>query len=454
MPYVKLETVEMNKEFEPVLQGATLKKIIWRLVPLMVLMYFVSSLDRANIGYAALTMNADLGLTVAQFGFATSIFYLGYILFETPANVILHKIGARRWISTILLAWGVMSSLTSIVPDKDWLYVTRFFLGVAESGLFPGMVLYLTLWLPARNRVWVMSMFITAMPLAAVIGAPISTALMTHTSVFGLEGWRSMLFLEGLPAIVLAFVVFRLLPDSPATATWMNAEDVTAVENVLNVEAQSRDQSIAHSSVRAALKSWRVWALGFVYFAINTAIVILLYFLPLVIKSFEQAFQAHYTVFEIGKLTAIPFGFATVCMLLWARYTGRSGIAAWHIALPLVLCSVSIGVAMSLPSPVHIMSAFAIACAACFSSMAPFWQLPSRLLSGKAAAAGIGLIAALGASAGFVLPYLIGWVKDRTGSFELAFLSIGVVMLLGAFVVMLLEKTPSAKTVAQVSVKS
>ncbi|WP_336331485.1 MFS transporter [Pseudomonas putida] len=443
----------MNREHEPVLQGPVFKKIAWRLVPLMMLMYFVSSLDRANIGYAALTMNADLGLTVAQFGFATSIFYLGYILFETPANIILHKIGARLWISIILLAWGAMSSLTAFVPDKDWLYVTRFFLGVAESGLFPGMVLYLTLWLPSRNRVWVMSLFITAMPLAAVIGAPISTALMTHTGIFGLEGWRSMLFLEGLPAIALAFVVFRLLPDTPAKAGWMNASDVAAVQSVLKAESACRDQSIPEGSIRAALSSWRVWALGFVYFAINTAIVILLYFLPLVIKSFEQAFQTHYTVFEIGKITAIPFGFAVVCMLLWARFTGRAGIVAWHIALPLVICAVAIGMAMSLPSPLQIMSAFAVGCAACFSSMAPFWQLPSRLLSGKAAAAGIGLIAALGASSGFVLPYIIGWVKDKTGSFEPAFMGVGVIMLAGAITVLLLEKRRASKVFDQVPAK-
>jgi MFS family permease len=429
------------------LHGAVFKKIAWRLVPLMMLMYFVSSLDRANIGYAALTMNADLGLTVAQFGFATSIFYLGYILFETPANIILHKIGARLWITIILLAWGTMSSLTAFVPDKDWLYVTRFFLGVAESGLFPGMVLYLTLWLPSRNRVWVMSLFITAMPLAAVIGAPISTALMTHTGVFGLEGWRSMLFLEGLPAVALAFVVYRLLPDTPAKAGWMTASDMAAVQAALNAESAGRDPSIPEGSVRAALSSWRVWGLGFVYFAINTAIVILLYFLPLVIKSFEQAFQTQYTVFEIGKITAIPFGFAAVCMLLWARFSGRKGIAAWHIALPLVICAVAIGMAMSLPTPVQIMSAFAVACAACFSSMAPFWQLPSRLLSGKAAAAGIGLIAALGASAGFVLPYVIGWVKDKTGSFEPAFIGVGMIMLAGAGVVVMLNKQrPSKET--------
>jgi MFS family permease len=444
----------MSKKLEPVLEGPVLNKIIWRLVPLMVLMYFVSSLDRANIGYAALTMNADLGLTLAQFGFATSIFYLGYILFETPANIILHKVGAKLWISIILFVWGLISSLTAISPNKEWLYITRFFLGIAESGLFPGMVLYLTLWLPSRNRVWVMSMFITAMPLAAVIGAPISTALMTHTSVFGLEGWRSMFFLEGLPAIILAFVVFHYLPDSPKKAKWMNSKDVVAVNEILRIESEGRDQSIPEGSVKSALTSWRVWGLGFVYFSINTAIVILIYFLPLVIKSFEQAFDTQYTVFEIGKITAIPFSFAVVCMLLWARFTGKKGISAWHIALPLLVCAISIGISMSLLSPIQIMIAFAIGCAACFSSIAPFWQLPSRLLSGKAAAAGIGLIAALGASAGFFLPYLIGWIKDQTGSFEPAFLSIGVIMLAGAAMVMVLEKTPSANITAQLPVKS
>jgi ACS family tartrate transporter-like MFS transporter len=423
----------------PVVSAALMKKICLRLVPLMVFMYLANSLDRANIGYAALTMNKDLGITTAEFGIAASLFYLGYVACQIPSNLILHRIGARAWIATILLFWGIISSLNGLVPNAEWLYIARFGLGVFEAGLFPGMILYLTLWLPSRNRVWLMSMFVAAMPLSAVIGAPISTAIMTHTSVFGLSGWRTMLLLEGLPAVLLGIFVYFYLPATPRQSKWLNESELCELEEAIAVEKRQGTAQYSESSVMSAVKNGRVWALGIVYYGINAGILVLLFFLPQVIKTFEASFGIKYSVVDIGMITALPFGFAVICMLLWARYLSKRGVAACHIGVPLAIGALAIGSALLMPSPVLVMAAFAIAAAACFSSMAPFWQLPSRFLGGKAAAAGIGLISMLGIASGFTLPYAIGWIKDKTGSFAPAFTAIGVMMFIGALTAVALE---------------
>jgi len=210
---------------KPAISDRLMKRIAWRLAPLMIAMYIANQLDRANVGYAALTMNAELGLTTAQYGLAASLFFLGYILFEVPSNLCMHRFGARIWITRILLTWGAVSSLTSLVPDGRWLYAARFVLGAFEAGLFPGMVYYLTLWMPARNRVWMMSLFVTAIPLTGVLGAPVSTWLMAHANLFGLSGWRAMLFLEGLPSILLGIVAYFHLADDPAKARWLSSAE-------------------------------------------------------------------------------------------------------------------------------------------------------------------------------------------------------------------------------------
>jgi MFS transporter, ACS family, tartrate transporter len=429
-----------NEGVDPTVSVRLMRKVCWRLVPLMVLMYLISSLDRANIGYAALEMNKDLGMSTADFGVAAGLFYLGYILFQAPSNLVLHRIGARVWIAIILLAWGAMSSITCIVPNAHWLYITRFLLGIFEAGLFPGMVLYLTFWLPSRNRVWVMSMFVMAMPLAAVIGAPISTALMSHTTLIGLSGWRTMLLLEGLPAVLLGIFVFFYLPESPNRAGWLNKQESLELEYAINIETNKIANAQFNVGVWETMKNAYIWALGAVYFGINTGIVILLYFLPQVIKTFEKAFGVKYTVFDVGMIAAIPFGFSIICMLLWGRYISRRNVAAWHVAVPLAICAISIGIALSLPSPIQVMAAFSIAAASCFSTMSPFWQLPSRFLSGKAAAAGIGMISSLGVSSGCILPYVIGWAKDKTGSFAPAFLVMAGIILVASITVIMLER--------------
>jgi MFS family permease len=351
----------------------------------------------------------------------------------------MHRFGARIWMTRILLTWGIVSSLTSLVPNGHWLYVARFFLGAFEAGLFPGMVYYLTLWMPARNRVWMMSLFVTAIPLTGVFGAPVSTYLMAHANVFGLTGWRAMIFLEGLPSIVLSIVAYFHLADDPEKSRWLSSDDKHEIAAALAVERAEAATSASPATAWDALKNPKVWALGIVYFGTNAGVIGLLYFLPQVVKSFEANFGVKYSITDIGLITAIPFGCAVVIMLIWGRVVSRRHVGAMHIAGPLLVCAASLSMALLLKSPYQAIIAFAIGASSCFCTITTFWQLPSRFMSDRAAAAGIALITSIGVSSGFLLPYFIGWAKDVTGTFALAFIGIAVTMVLAAAVVMVLE---------------
>jgi MFS family permease len=424
---------------KPAISDRLMKRIAWRLAPLMILIYIANQLDRANVGYAALTMNAELHMTTAQYGLATSLFFLGYILFEVPSNLCMHRFGARIWMMRILLSWGVLSSLTSFVPDSRWLYIARFCLGAFEAGLFPGMVYYLTLWMPSRNRVWMMSLFVTAIPLTGTLGAPVSTWLMAHAQLFGISGWRAMILLEGVPAIILSIVVYLWLPNGPSDSRWLSAAEKSEISAALASEQAQAAGATSPSSAWKAVSNPKVWALGLVYFGTNAGVIGLLYFLPQVVKSFEAHFGVVYSLTEIGLITAIPFGVSLVAVLIWGHLVSRQRVNALHVAGPLLVSAASLSVALLLKSPYESIAALAIGTSACFCSITTFWQLPSRILTDRAAAAGIGLITSIGVSSGFLLPYFIGWVKDATGTFALAFVGIAAAMVLASAVVLRLE---------------
>jgi MFS family permease len=424
---------------KPAISDRLMKRIAWRLAPLMILIYIANQLDRANVGYAALTMNAELHMTTAQYGLATSLFFLGYILFEVPSNLCMHRFGARIWMMRILLSWGVLSSLTSFVPDSRWLYIARFCLGAFEAGLFPGMVYYLTLWMPSRNRVWMMSLFVTAIPLTGTLGAPVSTWLMAHAQLFGISGWRAMILLEGVPAIILSVVVYLWLPNGPSDSRWLSAAEKSEISAALASEQAQAAGAMSPSSAWKAVSNPKVWALGLVYFGTNAGVIGLLYFLPQVVKSFEAHFGVVYSLTEIGLITAIPFGVSLVAVLIWGHLVSRQRVNALHVAGPLLVSAASLSVALLLKSPYESIAALAIGTSACFCSITTFWQLPSRILTDRAAAAGIGLITSIGVSSGFLLPYFIGWVKDATGTFALAFVGIAAAMVLASAVVLRLE---------------
>lgn len=412
-------------------------KIYWRIGPLIVLMYIASQLDRINIGYAALTMNAELQMTNAQFGLVAGVFFTGYILFEIPSNLSLHRLGAHVWIAGILLGWGLVSSLTGLVPNIHWLYITRFFLGALEAGLFPGIVYFLTMWMPACNRVWMMSILIAAVPVTGMIGAPISTWLMIHATLFGMTGWRVMLLLEGVPPILLSIVVYTYLPNSPLTAPWLSSPEKAAIVASITREKASASTDGSTDGIWKVMTSLKVWALGVVYFGNNSAVACLFFFLPQVVRTLSKG--GTYSITNIGLITSVPFAVAAVATLLWGRLVSRYEICAIHVAGPLLISAVFLSVALILNSPYQTMIALSIGTSACFCSAATFWQLPARLLTGHAAAVGIALITSVGASAAVVMPYVIGWIKDTTGGFQLAFAAIAATMVISAAIAILLE---------------
>lgn len=413
-------------------------KIIRRLAPLMILMYVFNQLHRANVGYAALTMNAELGMTAAHFGLAVSFFYLGYILFEVPSNLIMHRVGARIWIARILFTWGLLSSLTGLVPSKEWLWGARFVLGIFEAGLFPGLVFYMTLWLPTKNRVRLMAMFVMAIPITGTLAAPISTLIMQHAQVFGLTGWRAMLVLEGIPAVLLGFVVLARLPNRPQDAKWLSKGEVAEITAALQLEQQGATGA-RDSSVRSALTNPKIWMLGLVYFAVCAGISGTLNFLPLVIKSMESTFHTKYSVIEVGFISAVPFGVSIVAVYLWGKFVSGRKISAKYVATPLAICATALSSALFMPNVYSALLVLAIGVSACFCTMVTFWQLPSRYLTGKAAAAGIGLITSIGVSSGVVMPTLMGYLKDLTGHYAASLIGIAVCMFLASFLVMAME---------------
>lgn len=413
------------------------RRILWRLGPLLVLMYVAAQLDRANVGYAALTMNAELGMTAAQFGLSTSLFFLGYILFEVPSNLFMHRYGARRWMARILVSWGLLSSLTSLVPNTQWFYFARFLLGVFEAGFYPGVVFYLTLWMPARNRVWMMSLFTMSIPLTGMLGAPVSTWVMEHASIFGMTGWRAMILIEGLPAIILGFVAWFCLPDGPHAWRALSEQDHRDIRAALAGEQATAAASVQPGNARRALASPRVWGLGLVYFGINSGIIGLLYFLPQVVKTFKGS--ADYSLTQIGLITSAPFAVAVVSVIAWGRFLSNRRMTAWYVTGPMLLSAVTLACALYLSSPLATVAVLAIGTSACFCSISPFWQMPSRILTDRAAAAGIALVTSIGVSSGFLMPWFIGWVRDTTGNFQLAFIAIAIAMTVGAALALLLD---------------
>ncbi|MFM0164612.1 MFS transporter [Paraburkholderia sediminicola] len=416
------------------------RKVIWRLAPLLILLYVVNQMDRANVGYAALTMNRELGMSVSQFGFAAGLFYAGYILVAVPSNLMLARFGARIWMTRILVTWGIVASLTAFVDSAHTLYVLRFLLGVAESGFFPGMVLYVTFWLPRQERVWLMSLLFLSIPLSNMLGAPISTFVMEHAHLFGWSGWRSMFFIEGLPAIALGVVTFVLMKDRPDDAAWLTADERVELNRALAAERQEANRVSPQSAWRALLDR-RVLTFGLIYFGINIGVVALSFFLPQIVAEFSRMFAVKYSVFQIGLMTAIPFAVSAVTILLWGHYARRTAVSAWHVAIPTAVGGLSFAAALFLSSPYEVMAAFTLGAVGVYTPHASFWQLPPRYLSNGAAAAGIGLINTIGTLAGFLGPYATGWLHDVTGSYRVPMLGVAALMCVSATTVLLVERT-------------
>src|SRR5271168_4877717 len=314
------------------LEQRAIRKITWRLIPFLMLLYFVAFLDRINVGFAALTMNKDIGLTAQMFGLGSGIFFLGYFVFEVPSTIILHKVGARFWIGRVMITWGLVSVAMAFTRGPVSFYVLRFLLGLAEAGFFPGIILYISYWFPSNHRSAVTAMFMAAAPAAGLIGSPVSGALMQLNGAFGLRGWQWLFLLEGIPALVLGFITFRFLTDRPADAAWLTVDERDWLSSAIQQEQTAIKDPRSHSAW-LALADWKVLALSVAYFGTSAGLYTIGFWAPLIVKGLG------FSVFQVGLLIAIPNLIAVIGMVLWSRNSDRTGERYWHAALACLIAA-------------------------------------------------------------------------------------------------------------------
>ncbi|WP_432053385.1 MFS transporter [Streptomyces xiamenensis] len=420
-------------------ERSAIKKISIRLVPFVALMFFVNYLDRTAISFAEPNgMGDDLALTAAQFGFASGIFFLGYIVLEVPSNMALHRFGARRWLARIMVTWGVVSLLFTWVDSTGQLYVLRFLLGVAEAGFFPGAILFLSQWVPGRHRTKILGLFYLAQPLTTVLGAPLAGWLIGHHGLFGLEGWRVMFLFVSIPAIVLGIVAWFYLSDRPADAKWLTPAEQEWLTTKLEEESEGKTGAKANhgkDALKAAFTNARVWVLGLVYFGFIYGLYALAFFLPTIISGFQEQYDTTFSVMDKAWITAIPYLPAAIVLFFWTRHATKHGTRTWHIAGPAIVGGLSIPLALYMGSPAATVAVITITACAIFAALPVFWSVPSRFLTGAAAAAGIALINTMGNIAGFGASYFTGWIRDWTGSYYASLYVVGFFMLLSAVLI-------------------
>ncbi len=430
-------------------EKSAIRKVAIRLVPFVALMFFINYLDRTAIGFAAPNgMNASLGLSAAQFGFASGVFFIGYILLEVPSNLALHRFGARRWLARIMITWGIVAVLFTWVGSFTQLSILRFLLGVAEAGFFPGAILFLSLWVPSRYRSRVLGLFYLAQPLTTVIGAPFAGWLISHDGlIFGLDGWRLMFLGVGLPAIIIGVIAWFYLADSPAKAKWLTADEKTWLTKELEVEHSSKTNAGAkHPSIRSAFGNPRVWVLGLIYFGFIYGLYTLAFFLPTIISGFQTAAGVKFDYIDKGLITAIPYLPAAAALFLTTRHATKHGVKTGHIAIPAFVGAVSIPLALFAGSPVVTIAIITVTACAIFSALPNFWTVPTQFLTGIAAAAGIALINTMGNIAGFSAPYLTGYLHDWTGDYKVSMFVVGGFMALsGILMVLMSRRTPKVE---------
>lgn len=391
---------------------SAVKKLRWRLLPYLVLLYIIAMLDRANIGFAQLTMSADLGIDPQQFGMLAGIFFIGYFAVEIPSNIILHRLGARIWVSRILISWGVIAAATGLATSVSQIYIIRFLLGVAEGGFMPGIILYITYWFPLQERASATAFFMLALPLSGILGAPVSGLILDHIHWFGVASWRWMLILEALPAVFLGFVTLRVLPDRPSDASFLTPEEKHWIESELAAERASIASVHNNSSIRHAFTAPRIWFFSGIYFLTVIAIYALSFWMPQILKELS----ALYTNTTVGMLAMIPPLFGMGVMIVFSRRADSTGEHCLYAGLPIIIGGLACLFIGTVSSPILSVSLFCLMAAGIYNFYGPFWVLPSRLLTGYAAASGIAIINSVGNLGGFVSPNIIGYISKQTGS--------------------------------------
>ena len=410
----------------------TLRKITWRLIPFLMLLYLVAFLDRINVGFAALTMNREIGLTPEMFGIGSGVFFLGYFAFEVPSTIILHKVGARFWIGRVMITWGLVSIAMAFMRGPISFYVLRFLLGLAEAGFFPGIILYLSYWFPADHRSAVTAWFMAAAPIAGFIGSPLSGALLQLHGVAGLHGWQWLFLVEGAPAVVLGVVTFAVLSDRPATAAWLSDDERQWLLGAI----ERGDAGFAgrrHSAWRS-LTDWKVLALALAYFGTSAGLYTIGFWAPLIVKGLG------FSSFRVGLLVAIPNLVAVVGMVLWSRNSDRTGERYWHAAIACLIAAAGMGLAGGAgSSAVLALTGLSLTAFGVSAAKPPLWSLPTTFFAGTGAAASIGLINSLGTLGGFVGPLMIGAADQASGHFTRGLYLVGGTLVLSALTILILR---------------
>ncbi len=410
------------------------RKMAWRIVPLLTLAYIVNFLDRTNVGFAALTMNAEVGLTSAQFGTGAGVLFLGYCLFEVPSNVALHRFGARVWLSRIMVTWGLVSMATVFVVGPKSFYGLRFLLGVAEAGFFPGAAFYLSQWFPAQYRARIFAWFLIGIPISAVIGGPLSGALLSMHGVLGLSGWKWLYLIEGVPAIMLGFVLLGLR-DQPEQVGWLSPAEKTLVRARLDTETGER---VRHSLV-AAFSDKRVLLLAAIQFTYTIGAYGVAIFLPLIIKA------QHFTDFTVGLISALPSLVACVGMIIWASIVDRSRQKMLHLAGMCVISGLGLVVAVYSGNFLVALAGLTAVVVGTNAARAVLWTIPTRFLAGIAAAGGLAFINSVGTFGGFVGPSIMGELRELTGSFDTGLLALSGFMFVAVALILALRTMVTEK---------
>lgn len=391
----------------------TLAKVKWRLLPYIFILYLIAYLDRVNIGYAALDMNKALGISSAAFGVLASIFFVGYAIFGIPSNIMLHRFGARKWIAGILAFWGIVATATTWAESIDQLYIVRFLLGVAEAGFFPGIVYYMTCWFPEKERARAFAVLLIGIPIANIVGSPLSTWIMDNIQWMGVPGWRWLFFLEGVPAIICAGLTLFVLTGNPLQANWLSQEEKNWLVDELHKEEEANKSKVKAKqyTLLQAFRVPQVWRLCFIYFTYVIGGIAITLWMPQIIKEFSKLL----TNTQIGLIVMVPYIVAAIAMWLWAKSSDRTGERRWHTAIPSAVAVVGLAITLWSSDTVIRMVGIMIALVGSYGAYPTFWALPALFLSEGAAAVGIAMINSFAQIGGFTGSYFVGYLNGKYG---------------------------------------
>ena len=436
-----------NATYSPEFEKATYSKVTWRLIPFLFLCYILAYLDRVNVGFAKLQMGSDLNFSDVIYGTGAGIFFIGYFFFEVPSNIILSKVGAKIWIARIMILWGLISAAMMFTNSEMTFYVLRFLLGVAEAGFFPGIILYLTYWYTRTHRAKMVAAFMTAIALAGVIGGPVSGWILgSMAGVAGLKGWQWLYLIEGLPSVVVGIWVLFYLDDGPAKSKWLTQQEKDLLlQRLEQEESVKKSQGESSHSFADAFTNPKVWLLCAVYFGIVMGTYGISFWLPQIIKDTITK-----DPWEIGLISAIPWAMAAIAMVWNGHHSDLTGERRWHVAGACIIGSIAFAVsAMPGVGGWGGIAALTVATAGVMSAVSCFWSVPTGILSGTAAAAGIAWINSVGNLAGFVSPKVVGWIRDNTHNMPLALSVLSVSVMIAALLTLYVTSMKSKQAAAQ-----